>query len=284
MPLVHPNWEQPFIAITDGHSLEVTARDARKLRGIAAHIPAETPIAITWLPGESLEARVEAAMVVRECGFEPMPHFSARRIASERDFTRYLETVVRDAGVRRCFVVAGDPREPEGPFADSMALLATGAFEGAGIQAIGLGGHPDGHPVMSPAHCWQVLDIKIADVAARGMAPLIVTQFGFDAQRVLDWLQEARLRGIDCPVRIGVPGPASLGTLMRFAATCGVGASAAVLRKYGVSLVNLAGSAGPDTFVRRREEGLGAGHGRVRLHFYPFGGIDRTVEWIRRRA
>ncbi|MBU6268422.1 MAG: methylenetetrahydrofolate reductase [Sphingomonadales bacterium] len=284
LPQIHPNWDRPFAAITDGYSLEVTAREAGKLRAVAPRIPAETPVAVTWLPGETLAARVATAVAVRECGFEPMPHFSARRIARERDFSDYLHAVVRDAGVRRCFVVAGDPREPEGPFADSTALLATGAFEAAGIRAIGLGGHPDGHPVMSAQQCWDVLAAKIADVAARGMAPLVVTQFGFDAQSVLGWLGQARRRGIDCPVRLGVPGPASIATLLRFAAHCGVGASAAVMRKYGVSLAGLMGSAGPDRFVRQLEAGLTPAHGKVRLHFYPFGGLDRTLDWIERHG
>ena len=47
------------------------------------------------------------------------------------------------------------------------------------------------------------------------MAPLIVTQFGFDPQVFLDWLQDLRIRGIHSPVRIGVPGPAGIATLVR---------------------------------------------------------------------
>jgi methylenetetrahydrofolate reductase (NADPH) len=26
---------------------------------------------------------------------------------------------------------------------------------------------------------------------------------------------------------------------------------------------------------------LNDGHGRVRLHFYPFGGIEKTAAWVR---
>lgn len=209
-----------------------------------------------------------------------MPHLSARRIESFAEFDAYLKAVVDEAGVQRCFIVAGDPPVPAGPFADTSSLLATGAFEAAGIKVIGIGGHPDGHPVMSEEECWQVLDAKCHDIEARGMAALIVTQFGFDADRVLRWLAELRARGLDQAVRIGVPGPAGIKTLLRYAAFCGVGASAAVLAKYGLSLGNLIGSAGPDKFVERLRAGLRDEHGMVRLHFYPFGGIGRTVEWI----
>jgi len=279
-PLIHPNWAKAPAGITDGYSLEITAKDVQALRDAAPLIPPETPVAVTWLPGEELSARIAAAVAVREMGFEPMPHFSARRILSRAEFEQYLKAVVNEAGVRRCFLVAGDPPEPQGPFFDSSALIATGAFEGNGIKAIGIGGHPEGHPVMSPQQCWDVLHHKINDIEARGMAALIVTQFGFDPDTFLSWLREARAGGIDTPIRIGVPGPAGIKTLLRFAARCGVGASASVMAKYGLSITNLIGSAGPDKLVDRFAASLGDEHGRVRLHFYPFGGLAKTVEWI----
>jgi methylenetetrahydrofolate reductase (NADPH) len=278
--LLHPNWDLPPAGITDGFSLEMTAKDEASLRDAAPLIPAETPIAVTYLPGEEVDARVAATVAVRELGFEPMPHFSARRITSEDDFEAYLQAVVEKAGVRRCFIVAGDPPEPQGPYFDTMALIATGAFERAGIQAIGIGGHPEGHPNMSEAECWTVLETKVREIESRGMAPLVVTQFGFDPDAFLVWLKELRARGILCPVRIGIPGPAGIKRLLAFAARCGVGASASVMKKYGVSITNLLGTAGPDKLVDAFAKGLGEEHGRVRLHFYPFGGLTKTLEWI----
>ena len=278
--LIHPNWDKDPALITDGFSLEMTARDEGSLRDAAPLIPAETPIAITYLPGEELAARVAATVAVRELGCEPMPHFSARRILSSDDFEGYLRAVVERAGVKRCFIVAGDPPEPQGPFFDTMALIRTGAFERAGMQAIGVGGHPEGHPNMTDAECWAVLDAKVREIEARGMAALIVTQFSFDPDACLAWLKDLRARGIHCPVRMGVPGPAGIKRLLAYAARCGVGASASVMKKYGVSITNLLATAGPDKLVDAFAVGLGAEHGRVRLHFYPFGGMRKTLEWI----
>ena len=277
---IHPNWDRAATPITDGYSLEMTAKDVASLREAAPLIAPATPVAVTFLPGEEAQARVEAAKAVRALGFEPMPHFSARRILSSDAFEAYLQAVVREAGVKRCFVIAGDPPEPEGPFEDSSAMLATGAFERAGVQAIGIGGHPEGHPNMSNEQCWAVLKSKCEDIERRGMAPLIVTQFAFDSDRLLAWLKELRERGLMAPVRLGVPGPAGIKTLLRFASRCGVGASASVMAKYGLSITNLLGSAGPDKLVDAIRTGLGPEHGKVRLHFYPFGGMKRTVEWI----
>jgi methylenetetrahydrofolate reductase (NADPH) len=279
-PQIHPNWDRKPDGITEGFSLEITAKDVAALKEAAHLIPAETPIAITFLPGEAAEARIAAAVAVRELGYEPMPHFSARRILSRDEFESYLKAVVIEAGVSRCFIVAGDPPEPKGPYFDTSALIATGAFEGNGITAIGIGGHPEGHPNMTADEAWVILEAKVAEIERRGMAPLVVTQFGFDPEAFLSWLAELRTRSIETPVRIGIPGPAGIKTLLRFAARCGVGASASVMTKYGLSITNLLGSAGPDRLVDTFAAKLGDEHGRVRLHFYPFGGLSKTVEWI----
>lgn len=280
IPIIHPNWLREPSIITEGYSLEMTAKDRPALREAAPLIAPETPIAITFLASEDMDARIAAATEVRAFGFEPMPHLSARRIASHDELAEMVQRCVSEAGARRFFLVAGDPPVPAGPFADTMALLATGLFEQCGVQAIGIAGHPESHPAMDEAARWAVLEAKRAEISRRGMATLIVTQFGFDAEPFLKWLRQLRERGIDCPVRIGIPGPAGIKTLLRYAAHCGVGASAAVMARYGVSLGRLLGSAGPDTLVDDFASGLKPEHGPVRLHFYPFGGLSRTVEWI----
>jgi methylenetetrahydrofolate reductase (NADPH) len=277
---IHPNWDREPEYITEGFSLEITAKDVDSMREAAPRIPEDTPIAVTYLPGETLDARVTAARAVRELGFEPMPHFSARRFKSADEFRTMIERMVEAADIKRCFAIAGDPPEPEGPFSETADLIETGLFEANGIVAIGIAGHPQGHPNMSEEECFAVLEKKCAMIHGRGMKPLIVTQFGFDPEAASQWLVTLRKRGIDAPVRIGVPGPTNIKSLLKFAARCGVEASASVMKKYGVSLGKLIGVAGPDKMVDAFASGLGAEHHPVRLHFYSFGGLPRTIEWI----
>jgi methylenetetrahydrofolate reductase (NADPH) len=53
------------------------------------------------------------------------------------------------------------------------------------------------------------------------------------------------------------------------------------MRKYGVSITKLLSTAGPDLLVREIEAGLDREvHGDVGLHFYPFGGLRQTAEWL----
>lgn len=280
MPLIHSPAPRLAGHITDACSLEVGVRDIPALTAAAPRIPPGSTIAIPYLPGQDDDARLAAARAVRALGLTPMPHLSARRIASLAELEAFVQRAVAQAGVTRCFVIAGDPSTPAGPFADSAALIETGVFERAGIKVVGVGGHPQGHPVMDAAARWAVLERKCHGISARGMTPLIVTQFGLDADVVLAWLATLRARGIGHPVRIGVPGPAGIAVLARYAALCGVSACASMWSKYGISLGKLFGTAGPDVFVDRLAAGLTPAHGQVNLHLFPFGGLAQSVKWI----
>jgi len=278
---IHPDWEKPRSNMADGYSLEMTAKELEGLREAAPLIRPRTQVAITFLPGEEMEQRVEAAVLVRELGFEPIVHLSARRLQSEEQLDWYLGEITSKAQVKRVFIIAGDPPEPEGPYFNSLQIIETGLLQKHGIQIVGIGGHPEGHPNNSNAELWDWMERKIAAIRNGGMIPLVVTQFAFDDDAIVAWVGEMRSRGIDVPVRLGVPGPAGIKRLLGFAKRCGVGASASVMMKYGISLTNLIGSAGPDKLVDSLDKKLSdAEHGRVRLHFYPFGALTASAEWI----
>ena len=277
---IHPNWEKPRENMVDGYSLEMTAKELEGLREAAPLIRPGTQVAITFLPGEEMEQRVQAAELVRQLGFEPIVHLSARRLTSEAELDKYLTDITTRAGVKRVFIIAGDPPEPEGPYENSLQIIESGLLEKHGIEVVGIGGHPEGHPNNSEAELWDWMERKLAAIRAHGMVPLVVTQFAFDDDAIVVWVKEMRRRGIDVPVRLGVPGPAGIKRLLGFAKRCGVGASASVMKKYGISLTNLIGSAGPDKLVAALDKGLSEEHGRVRLHFYPFGALTASAEWI----
>jgi methylenetetrahydrofolate reductase (NADPH) len=96
---IHPNWDRPAAHMMDGYSLEMTAKDRSALDEAAHLITPDTPIAVTFLPGEAMDDRVAAAVRIRELGFEPMPHLSARRIFSEEELATMMKRLVAEAGV-----------------------------------------------------------------------------------------------------------------------------------------------------------------------------------------
>lgn len=271
-------------ALLQGHSIEITAKDQFQLDLLKGRIPAGTPISITFLPGEDFDSRVTAARRVREAGFTPVPHISARRIHTRAELENFLEALVDGASVDRVFVVAGDLPQAAGPFEDALSVIRSGLLARHGIEQVGIAGYPEGHPAISRDALDKALFDKLAALQSAGHESWIATQFGFDADPVLAWLADIRARGVDADVRIGIAGPASVKALLRFAARCGVGVSTRVMAKYGLSITQLLGSAGPGPLIGELADGLDRQvHGDVRLHFYPFGGLEKTAEWIAAR-
>lgn len=267
--------------LLSSYSLEMTAKDTPDLTEAAQAIAHGTRMSVTFLPGEDQAARVRAAVAARQLGLVPIPHLSARRLASHGELDGYLGQLVEQAAVDHVFVIAGDLPEPAGPFGDALSIIASGLLEKHGIRHVGISGYPEGHPGIPSDKLWAAMRDKHAALRARGMDVSVITQFGFDAAPMLPWLREVRALGIDAPVYLGVPGPASLKTLLRFAARCGVEASAKVMARYGLSLTRLLGTAGPDALVEDLAAALDPAEvGDARLHFYPFGGFGKTTDWI----
>lgn len=88
--------ERPPAAQTllDGCSLEVTAGGAAGLSSVAAMMPTGTLVSITYLPGETMQARVEAVALIGENGMVPIPHISARRLSSHGELDGYLHALL----------------------------------------------------------------------------------------------------------------------------------------------------------------------------------------------
>ncbi len=272
-------------ALLQDFSLEMTGKDVPALEEAAAVVPAGTRINVTFLGNEDLTVRVAAARAVREHGFVPVPHLSARRLRSQAELEEFLAALAEVGAAEHVFVVGGDPETPEGPYEDSLSVIRTGVLQRHGVRGVGVSGYPEGHPGIDDATLWSALTDKTAAIREQGLEPEIITQFGFDKDPVLEWLAEVRRRGVDAPVRIGVPGPAGVKRLLGYARRFGVGTSAGIVQKYGFSLTNLLGTAGPDRFLRDLAAGHDpAVHGQVLLHFYTFGGLRATAEWVREFA
>lgn len=269
------------LSLIDDFSIEMTGKDVPALEEAAPFIRQGTRISVTFLGNEDLAMRVTAAKAVKRLGFVPVPHVSARRLTSEAELEEFLGALKAEAAPENVFAVGGDPAEPLGPYEDSLALIRSGLLTKYGFRHVSISGYPEGHPDISTEKLWRALTDKSAALREQGLDSAIMTQFGFDVDPILSWLSEVRQRGIDAPVRIGVPGPAGVKRLLGYARRFGVASSAGIVHKYGFSLTNLLGTAGPDKFITEFAQRLNpAEHGTVLLHFYTFGGIKATAQWV----
>jgi methylenetetrahydrofolate reductase (NADPH) len=240
-------------------------------------------VSITYLANETDMARIAAAREIRRVGLVPMPHIAARRIDSAVVLDRLLDAFATEAAVDRLFVIAGDLAAPVGPFVDALAVIDLLRQRSYGLTAVGIAGYPEGHPQIATGQLDRARRDKVALLAASGLAVEIMTQFAFDAAPMVAWLDQLRAEGFTGRVRFGLPGPANVGTLLRFAARCGVGASTKVMAKYGASVTRLLHTAGPD----RLYDGLAReiterADGNAGIHLYPFGGLRKMAEWASR--
>ncbi len=263
-------------------SLEITSADGALPAALAGRLPPGTTLYVAHTPNATLAQVAEVACAAQAAGFQGCPHLVARRIASRAELGAALERL-RHGGVTRALLVAGDLTPPAGEFSSTLEVLDSGALDGAGLAALGVAGHPEGNPNIPPAAAWDALARKQAWGAKTGVAVHVATQFGFDTGALATFDRELAARGITLPVHVGVAGPASLKSLAKFAAMCGIGASlGALLTNPGAlgalkSLVKTVDEVFP-AIVRLREGPLA--NRLVQPHFFAFGGVMKTVEWL----
>ncbi|MFV0320533.1 MAG: methylenetetrahydrofolate reductase [Microbacterium sp.] len=271
------------LALINNFSLEMTGKDVPALEEARAAIPAGTKINVTFLGNENLEMRVTAAKAVKEMGFIPVPHISARRLSSQAELEEFLSALQEIGATENVFAVGGDPAEPMGPYPDSLSVIRTGLLKQYGAKEVSIAGYPEGHPDIPTDSLWKHLEDKSAALKEQELDGVILTQFSFDLDPVTSWIEAVRARGVDSEIRIGTPGPAGIKRLLSFARRFGIGANAMIVKKYGFSLTNLMGTAGPEKFVSELGEFAQTSPtaGNVKLHFYAFGGLGATAEWAR---
>ena len=199
-------------------------------------------------------------------------------VTLQRAAVDHLDRAAEVAG--GLIVIAGDHDEPAGDFRSAIEVIDGGALQRHGITGIGIAAYPDGHPRISQQDLDRSLADKIQSAEATGLAVHIVTQFGFDAQAILQWIARLREFGVEHPVRIGLAGPTNLATLLRYAQRCGVRASAQGLARQAGLLRQLFAMSAPDGLVRALAQARADKHlGEIAPHFFSFGGLQCTARW-----
>jgi methylenetetrahydrofolate reductase (NADPH) len=260
-------------------SIECSVRDPDEIARVAALLPAGTAVFVSALSRDTADRAIAVAVQLSRAGLEPVPHVAARALPSFTAARSFLTRLAQEAGVRRALLIGGDVERP-GPFASSLELLATGAFEAAGIRQVGIAGYPEGNPRIGDQVLAQALHAKLALARRAGLDVFIVTQFCFEAERILEWLRATRAAGIDAPVRIGLAARSSARTLLKYALRCGVGPSIRALGTHAAAITRLFVESGPEPIVRTLAGALTPEDGVAGLHFFPFGGFGRAAEWL----
>ncbi|GLQ37489.1 methylenetetrahydrofolate reductase [Rhizobium albus] len=266
-------------------SIEVAPKQAIESDDLPGLFPQGTRVYITDI-GTATGEMVAAATRIRGLGYEPVPHFACRRLTTRAALTDRVERLAGDAGVRDALIIGGGLERQAGEFSSTMEVLETGLFDRFGFTDLGVAGHPEGSPEFNEEVALHALRLKKSFAERTGARMRIVTQFGFDAERFIDWSEGLRTEGIDLPVHLGVAGPAKITTLIKYAALCGIGNSVTFLKKNALALTALATSHSPETVVGPIERHVAATpHSAIKqIHVFPFGGLKKSAEWLEQRG
>ena len=259
-----------------GFSVEATRPSDADVAALAV-LKRGTRIYLSAVPNRPADESVAAAVRLRAAGFEPVPHAAVRNFASVEALDDFLARLNGEAGVESVLVIAGD-RDACGPFRSALDAIDSGVLRRRGIRGIGIAGYPEGHPRIGDQELSCALREKITAAEAIGLAVEIVTQFCFDARPILDFVARLRSFGFEHRLRIGLAGPTSLTSLMRYASRCAVRTSAQALARRSGLMRQMFAMTAPDDLVCALADAAPAG---IVPHFFSFGGIPATSRWAR---
>jgi methylenetetrahydrofolate reductase (NADPH) len=263
------------------YSAEVTCGDGKSIRAAGSFMAPGSEVFITSLPSDKVDRCVAVAAELRDAGLVPVPHIVARNIGSRADLEVLLRRLTGEARVDRVLVLGGDRSAPVGEFGSSQELLETGLIDAVGIRKIKLSWYPEGHPRISDSELAKARAAKLRIAAARGLEVELVSQFCFESAPIIARARQLRAEGIQLPLRIGVAGPASRASLLKYAMICGVGASVRALKERPGAR-SLLSSETPERLLREVADAQAEepSLGMHRVHFFTFASLASTIQFV----
>ena len=262
-------------------SIEVTPTGAGKIESFSACLAPGTTVNVTFLPGSDPADTIAVAERLHNDGMRPVPHLAARSLRDPDQLDELLAAFTSRCGVEEVLCIGGGVDKPVGAFDATMKVLETGLIQKHGIRSIGVAGHPEGSPDITDDEIAEALAAKNALAERDGLDLYIETQFCFEADIVLAWERKVRASGNKLPIRIGIPGPATIKTLFRFAQISGIGPSMRFISKQAKNVAKLMTVQSPHLLIADLAAGMAADEDCLirHFHYYPFGGFARTAAY-----
>jgi len=272
---------QDIVKFVHNFTIETTPGAAAKIADYRQHLRPHSPIYVTFLPGSDFNDTISLCVRLRQEGLVPIPHIAARSTPSEAFLNESLARLTGEADVDQVLIIGGAVDTPVGDFSDSMQILSTGLMDRHGIRRIGVAGHPEGSPDIDERGVAEALDWKNAFAERSDAEFYITTQFCFEADPIIQWDRRIQADGNRLPIIIGIPGLATLKSLLGHAKACGVGPSMRFLTRQARNVAKLMKVSAPDKLVHElaRYAASDPNCGITGVHIYPLGGLRRSAAW-----
>lgn len=262
-------------------TLETTPGGAKKIADFRDYIRPAERVYITFLPGSDFNDTVDVAIRLKNEGFDPIPHIAARSVPNKAFLENAIKRCVEEAGVERFLIIGGGVTHPLGDYHCTAQILETGLMDKYGVKSIGLAGHPEGSPDIPDEAIKEAVAFKNAFAERSDAECYLVTQFVFEAEPIIAWDKAIQAEGNQLPIHIGVPGLATLKSLIGHSKACGVGASMRFLTRQARNVSKLLTVNAPDKLCVELAtyKATDPNCGIESMHLYPLGGLKKTAEW-----
>ena len=282
---IAPEFQQAspgFMTRLPDYSAEVTTPDRKSLDLAASLMPQDARVYVASLPKDPPDRQIEVCSRVRDLGLIPVPHIVARNIANRDALDNLLRRLSREAGVDRALILGGDKDVPVGEYDCSLQLIESGSLQEHGIDKIAIACYPEGHPRIPDDVLDKARTDKVAAARAGGLSLILISQVCFESAPIIGFLRKVRSEGVTEQVRVGVAGPATHATLIRYAMICGVGASLRALRERQALAKNVLSGETPEQLILELEEAAEAEPllNIWGIHFFTFASLRNTIKWV----
>ncbi len=265
----------------NSYSIETTPNVYEKYGCFSEFLNKNHDVYITYLPDENSKNVIRTAKKLKLEGYDVIPHLPARTIENKNDLEKYIGELANESGCSKMLIIGGGGNQA-GEISSSIDVLKTDFLSKYNYQFVGVAGHPEGSPDISNENLDLAIKQKNDFAKNVDFKMYLATQFFFEAKSLIDWEKHLEKIGNKLPIHAGIPGPASIKTLINYARSCGIGNSLRFITKQAFNLTKLATLSTPDKLIYDLAEysEINKDSKLEKIHFYAFGGMKKTSEWL----
>ena len=263
------------------YTIETTPNVYEKYGNFSEFLDKKHSVYITFLPDEKSKNVVETAKKLKLEGYDVIPHLPARTVKNNKVLEKYIGELAEEAGCSKILIIGGGGNQA-GKISSTMDVLKTDLLSKFNFKSVGVAGHPEGSPDISK----DALDLAIIEKNKFSLnvdfKMYLATQFFFEAKSLIEWEKHLNTINNKLDIHAGIPGPASIKTLINYARSCGIGNSLRFLTKQAFNLTKLATLNTPDKLIYDLANYVETNKSTnlENIHFYAFGGMKKTSEWL----
>lgn len=160
--------------------------------------PGSAALAVACTDALGVDQTIAVAEVLAARGYDVTPHLAARQFRTKRHLDETLQRLARRS-INRILVVRGREKT-SGPLATAGDLLEAIEQHDNVPAEVGIAGYPEGLADVDRERLAERL------LALSSHATYVSTQVTLSPERLLRWIAEMRVRGLELPIEVGIPG------------------------------------------------------------------------------